>query len=62
MTDSAGLLAAYDSQLRTDAETPGAVSVSKIGPLRLVDLKPGQHRSLQPRETAALRTAVGLQP
>jgi ribosomal protein S18 acetylase RimI-like enzyme len=34
--DSAGLLAAYDSQLRTDAETPGSVSVARLGPLRLV--------------------------
>ncbi|HEX4291118.1 MAG TPA: GNAT family N-acetyltransferase, partial [Trebonia sp.] len=34
--DSAGLLAAYDSQLRTDAETPGALSVTRLGPLRLV--------------------------
>jgi GNAT superfamily N-acetyltransferase len=34
--DSDGLLAAYDSQLRTDAETPGAVSVTRQGPLRLV--------------------------
>jgi GNAT superfamily N-acetyltransferase len=42
MTDSAGLLAAYDSQLRTDAETPGAVSVSKLGPLRLVTFGGGR--------------------
>ena len=42
MTDSAGLLAAYDSQLRTDAETPGAVSVSKLGPLRLVTFAGGR--------------------
>jgi hypothetical protein len=42
VTDSAGLLAAYDSQLRTDAETPGAVSVSKLGPLRLVTFAGGR--------------------
>ena len=32
----ADLLAAYDDQLRTDAETPGALSVTALGPLRLV--------------------------
>jgi len=34
----------------------------RIGPLRLGDLETGQHRSLRPREVAALRTAVGLKP
>ena len=29
-------LDAYDRQLRTDAETPSAVSVTRLGPLRLV--------------------------
>jgi 23S rRNA pseudouridine2605 synthase len=32
----------------------------RIGPLRLGELEPGQHRSLRPRELAALRSAVGL--
>jgi hypothetical protein len=40
--DSARLLAAYDSQLRTDAETPGAVSVTRLGPLRLVTFAGGR--------------------
>jgi ribosomal protein S18 acetylase RimI-like enzyme len=40
--DSAGLLAAYDSQLRTDAETPGALSVTRQGPLRLVTFPGGR--------------------
>jgi ribosomal protein S18 acetylase RimI-like enzyme len=40
--DSAGLLAAYDSQLRTDAETPGALSVTRQGPLRLVTFAGGR--------------------
>jgi GNAT superfamily N-acetyltransferase len=40
--DSAGLLAAYDSQLRTDAETPGARSVTRLGPLRLVTFAGGR--------------------
>jgi 23S rRNA pseudouridine2605 synthase len=34
----------------------------RIGPLRLGDLDVGQHRNLRPREVAALRTAVGLEP
>lgn len=33
--DPAALLAAYDDQLRTDAELPGAVSVARHGPLVL---------------------------
>jgi hypothetical protein len=41
VTDSAGLLAAYDSQLRTDAETPGAIAVERLGPLRLVTFAGG---------------------
>src|ERR1700735_399128 len=40
--DSAGLLAAYDTQLRTDAETPGALSVTRQGPLRLVTFSSGR--------------------
>jgi GNAT superfamily N-acetyltransferase len=40
--DSVGLLAAYDSQLRTDAETPGALSVTRQGPLRLVTFPGGR--------------------
>jgi 23S rRNA pseudouridine2605 synthase len=33
----------------------------RIGPLRLGDLETGLHRSLRPREVAALRAAVGLE-
>ncbi|MEU8425496.1 GNAT family N-acetyltransferase [Micromonospora sp. NPDC048835] len=36
------LLAAYDDQLRTDAETPSAVSVTRHGPLRLVTFADGR--------------------
>ncbi|MCH6168136.1 GNAT family N-acetyltransferase [Pseudonocardia alaniniphila] len=36
------LLQAYDEQLRTDAETPGAVSVTRRGPLRLVTFGGGR--------------------
>jgi hypothetical protein len=36
------LLAAYDRQLRTDAETPSAVAVTRLGPLRLVTFAGGR--------------------
>jgi len=42
MIDAAYLLAAYDEQLRTDAETPSAVSVIQLGPLRLVTFAEGR--------------------
>jgi len=38
MTDPSGLLKAYDDQLRTDAETPSAISATRLGPLRLPPL------------------------
>ncbi len=42
MDDTARLLAAYDEQLRTDAETPSAVAVTRHGPLRLVTFAGGR--------------------
>jgi len=42
MIDSTHLLAAYDEQLRTDAETPSAVSVTRHGSLRLVTFAGGR--------------------
>jgi len=42
VTDAEELLAAYDHQLRTDAETPSAVSVASLGPLRLVRFAGGR--------------------
>ncbi|MQA63972.1 MAG: GNAT family N-acetyltransferase [Actinophytocola sp.] len=42
MTDRFRLLAAYDEQLRTDAETPSAISVTRHGPLRLVTFAGGR--------------------
>lgn len=36
------LLMAYDQQLRTDAETPSALAVARVGPLRLVTLAGGR--------------------
>jgi hypothetical protein len=38
----ASLLAAYDAELRTEAETPSAVSVARLGPLRLVTFAGGR--------------------
>jgi len=35
-------LDAYDGQLRTDAETPSAVAVTRLGPLRLVTFVGGR--------------------
>ena len=35
-------LAAYDAQLRTDAETPSATAVERLGPLRLVTFAGGR--------------------
>lgn len=40
--DCSTLLAAYDAQLRTDAETPSALSVVWLGPLRLVTFGAGR--------------------
>ena len=42
MTDSERYLRAYDDQLRTDAETPSALSVAAMGPLRLVTFAGGR--------------------
>ncbi len=42
MLDAPSLLRAYDEQLRTDAETPSAVSVTRHGPLRLVTFAGGR--------------------
>jgi hypothetical protein len=42
MTRVQDYLEAYDTQLRTDAETPSAVSVTRLGPLRLVAFPRGR--------------------
>ena len=47
--DTAALLAAYDEQLRTDAETPSATSVTRLGPLRLVTFAGGRGFVTYPR-------------
>ena len=47
--DAATLLAAYDAELRTDAETPSATSVTRLGPLRLVTFAGGRGFVTYPR-------------
>lgn len=58
MTDATALLRAYDEQLRTDAETPSAIAVTRLGPLRLVTFDGGRgfvtYRSLDGHDPAAL--------
>jgi predicted N-acetyltransferase YhbS len=62
MTDTALLLRAYDEQLRTDAETPSAVSVTRVGPLRLVTFLGGRgfitYRGLGGADEAGVRKLV----
>lgn len=62
MTDPSRLLAAYDDQLRTDAETPSAISVTRLGPLRLVTFLGGRgfvtYRDLGGADDAAVRELV----
>ena len=42
MMTSQEYLEAYDRQLRTDAETPSAIAVQRLGPLRLVTFAGGR--------------------
>jgi hypothetical protein len=42
MTEAEQWLLAYDEQLRTDAETPSAIAVRHLGPLRLVTFAGGR--------------------
>ncbi len=62
MTNPAGLLAAYDAQLRTDAETLGAVALARRGPLFLVTLAGGRgfitYRDLAGADTDTIRRLV----
>jgi hypothetical protein len=62
VNDPASLLAAYDEQLRTDAETPSAVSVVRLGPLRLVTFAGGRgfvtYRDLGDCDAGAIRDLV----
>jgi Acetyltransferase (GNAT) family len=51
-------LEAYDQQLRTDAETPSAVAVTRLGPLRLATFPAGRgfvtYRDLGGADSAAI--------
>jgi len=62
VTDTATLLAAYDEQLRTDAETPSALSVTEHGPLRLVTFARGRgfvtYRDLDGADEGGIRDLV----
>jgi GNAT superfamily N-acetyltransferase len=49
MTNPAQLLELYDEQLRTDAETPSAIAVTRLGPLRLVTFAGGSGFVTYPR-------------
>jgi hypothetical protein len=60
---TAELLAAYDAELRTDAETPSAVSVARLGPLRLVTFAGGRgfvtYEDLAGADAPTIRRWVG---
>jgi predicted N-acetyltransferase YhbS len=62
MADTTLLLRAYDEQLRTDAETPSAVSVTRLGPLRLVTFLGGRgfvtYRDLGQADETGVRELV----
>ncbi|MGL4177734.1 MAG: GNAT family N-acetyltransferase [Dermatophilaceae bacterium] len=61
--DRPALLRAYDDQLRTDAETPSALAVARLGPLRLVTFAGGRgfvtYRDLGGAGAAVIRSWVG---
>lgn len=63
---SARLLAAYDEQLRTDAETPSAMSVVHLDSLRLVTFVGGRgfvtYADLGSADAATIRRLVGEVP
>jgi hypothetical protein len=62
MTDIERYLQAYNEQLRTDAETPSAVSVTRLGPLRLVTFAGGRgfitYQDLGDADAAAIAALV----
>lgn len=62
MADARTLLAAYDDQLRTDAETPSAIAVEQLGPLRLVTFAAGRgfvtYRDLGGADEAGIQDLV----
>ena len=62
VNDVALLLAAYDEQLRTDAETPSALAVAQLGSLRLVTYAGGRglvtYRDLGGADASTIRRLV----
>ena len=62
MDQAARLLAAYDEELRTDAETPSALAVARLGPLRLVTFAGGRgfvtYKDLGGADVQAIRKLV----
>lgn len=62
MDDADRLLGTYDEQLRTDAETPSAVSVTRHGPLHLATFAEGRgfvtYRNLGGADAEAIRRLV----
>jgi hypothetical protein len=62
VTDHAALLEAYDEQLRTDAETASAASVTRLGPLRLATFESGRgfitYRDLDGADAGTIRGLV----
>ena len=63
MTNSREYLEAYDRQLRTDAETPSAIAVQRLGPLRLVTFAGGRgfvtYQDLDGADAATIAGWVG---
>ncbi|NYV77207.1 GNAT family N-acetyltransferase [Streptomyces sp. UH6] len=63
MDHTSALLRAYDTQLRTDAETPSAIAVTRLGPLRLVVFGGGRgfvtYQDLDGADAAEVRRLVG---
>jgi hypothetical protein len=53
VTDADDFLLAYDQQLRTDAETPSAIAVTRLGLLRLVTFAGGRGFVTYPRPHGA---------
>ena len=60
--DETDLLRAYDDQLRTDAETPSAIAVTSLGPVRLVEFVGGRgfvtYRDLGGADAGEIRRLV----
>jgi hypothetical protein len=64
VTHAETLLAVYDEQLRTDAETSGATSITQHGPILLATFAPGQgfvtYRDLDGADAGGIRDLVAV--